>query len=214
MAKFSLRETLEDIASDDEQCRKAAVDKLEKLPLGYFEDHPPQKRIVAPFVPQLARLLVASNSSQLRDWSAQMLGEAGIPDPQAVDALTRGLGDKERNVVRTCVWVLGAFEAKATPAVKRLLRHLGNPWLEIRWRVCWALGRIGARSPATAKKLAAAFTDAERLVRGYAVLAFGKTAAPTRAAFARLEEMKNDPDLFVTNQANMAITALRRAQSA
>src|SRR5262249_8417010 len=56
MAKFSLIAVLETLGGDDDERREDALKQLEKLPLGYFEDHPPRKRDVELFLPQLAEL--------------------------------------------------------------------------------------------------------------------------------------------------------------
>src|SRR5262249_24878586 len=98
MAKFSLIAVLETLGGDDDERREDALKQLETLPRGYFEDHPPRKRDVERFLPQLAELLVKHRSAQVRDWCAQMIGESGIPVPSAIRALRRALKDEDRRV--------------------------------------------------------------------------------------------------------------------
>jgi HEAT repeat protein len=210
MAKFSVTAVLSALAGNDEQRREDAVNQLEALPLGYFEDHPPRKRDVEGFVPQLADLLVTHRSPQVREWAAQMIGESGIPHPSAIQTLTRALKDKDRKVVRTSVWALGALRESAAEALPALLKQAKHPWVEVRWRVCWAVSEITGESPKAAKAMASLFADPERQVRIYAVLAFGKTAAPSKSAFARLEILKNDDNMF--NALSQAQAALKRRQ--
>jgi HEAT repeat protein len=212
MAKFSVPAVLEALSGDDDERRDEAMKQLDKLPLGYFDDHPPRKRDVARFVPQLAVLLTTHRSPQVRDWCAQMIGESGIPDPSAIQALTRALKDQDRKVVRTCAWALGALREHASDSVPDLLKQLKHPWMEVRWRVCWAIAQIGGLRPRAAKAMVNLFADEERQVRAYAVEAFGSTAAPTPSAFRRLEAMKSDSDPFVAGQAHRALATLRRLQ--
>ena len=171
--------------------------------MGYFEDHPPSRKMAGPFVPRLAELLRSHPSLAVRVECAQYLGEIGWPHPEAVDALRLALAESDPHLLAACIWALGAFRKAAEPAVEALLPQARHPDREVRWRVAWAIDAIGQAPAGAAEVLEALFTDPDGLVRGYAIGAFGKVAQGSDAAAARVAALaSSDPDSFVRAEAS------------
>jgi HEAT repeat protein len=126
-------------------------------------------------VPQVLPLLGADDP-MLRATAANVLGELGAGDPEAVErALVRALADPEaivRSEVADALGILGF--AGAAPALQRVV--LDDPDATVRASAAESLGDFA--QPAALAALALALRDDDEAVRGYAAGAIGRIGAP------------------------------------
>lgn len=205
MKRSELLEVAMSLVEEDAQKRETAVHRLDSLPLGFLEDHPLPKAKIKPILPKLAETLNSTNSERVREWCAQLLGEAHVGSPEYVPALTRALDSKGTRTLISVIWALGDLAEHAAPAVSKLAPLLKHHFPEVRWRVAWAIERIGQSEAPLTLELASLFQDSDPLVRGYAVLAFAKLAPRTEATKSQLMAAAGDLHAFPRMHAEAAL---------
>jgi len=196
MPKIKLMDLLQRFCSDEESTCAAALSELQGLPIGYIEEHPISQTKGRPFVKKLAALADKHPSPEVREWSAQLIGEIGIPDPVCVPALNGILSTRKGSAVVSAIWALGTIGPTAKDAVPGLLLNSRNGNPEIRWRVFWALEKIGFINEHVQVEILHALSDSSSLVRGYALSACAKAELLSKALTGRINEMLSDPDPF------------------
>lgn len=93
-----------------------------------------------------ALVIVSTDSvADVRDAAVNALGVIGLPEAaEGLDAIVKGLYDKDAQVRATSAWAVGKFLGQATAkAHKRLIELLKDSFWKVRAASCIALGYVG-----------------------------------------------------------------------
>jgi hypothetical protein len=154
--------------------KQLAVQNLESLPMGYFEEHNIPRTKIKHYINSLPDISLTTQSQELKEWCVQLIGEMGLSSENAIKALHNALVEGSDRAIISAIWALGEIKAKGHENEKLLIEKAFHENREIRWRVAWALSQIEYELYDTVKTLIKMLKDSDEHCRGYAVIALDK----------------------------------------
>ncbi len=153
---------------------------------------------------QLASALSSVEIDERRDaaYALAKLGPGALP---AIDALIKGLGDRDDQVWMQSAMAVARIGPQAEPAIDALVRSLGDDGEQRRYRSAWALSRIGT---AAIEALVAAAKDDSTRRRIAALDAMGWMAADADRLLESLDDAVRDQNPDVRRQATASLSRL------
>jgi hypothetical protein len=144
-------------------------------------------------IPALTNALVSTNS-ELRQQTAEFLGDIGPPMKEAVPFLEQRLSDPEPRVVGMTAIALFKIDGKthgAIPVLVKLLAH-GDP--EVRAASAVSLGELGSQASNVVPALTQALDDSNHQGRAMSARSLGLIGPAASSAIPRLVSRLDDAD--------------------
>jgi hypothetical protein len=162
-----------DLMSSDEMKRVAALDKLNRLPLGHFEDHPVSVRFVKERFHDFMKAFRESSDPGVRDWLFQAIADSEVITEEVKEIVAQELKPSCRYLptLLYLVWQNKQEFVHLKDAVKMLYTH---PDHEVRWRVALILESSSLEYDDDIQVVRALMMDEYVTARLYAVLSLKK----------------------------------------
>ncbi|QEG00415.1 putative lyase [Stieleria maiorica] len=165
---------------------------------------PPRDGDEASKVDQWAAALMSVEVDERRDaaYALARLGRDALP---AIDALIKGLGDRDDQVWMQSAMAVARIGPEAEPAIEALVQNMGDDDQQRRYRSGWVLSRIGS---AAVPALVDAAKDESTRRRIAALDAMGWMIEDAERLLNSLNEAVRDDDPDVRRQAAASLSRL------